>query len=111
MTRADDVSQVRPVQFRVKRVGANPRPHQLSPNELVVTIERIGASEIELGISSAQFEPYRAAVIAAIESGAVYWVDWDYPKPTAAPHHEDETMLDRLLNAIKNGQRVEGDDE
>jgi hypothetical protein len=109
MTRADDVSQVSPVQFRLKRVGANPRPHQLSPNELVVTIERIGASEIELGISSAQFEPYRAAVIAAIESGAVYWVDWDYARPTAAPHHADETMLDRLLNAVRNDQRVTPD--
>jgi hypothetical protein len=109
MIRTGDVSQVNPVQFRVTRVGVNPLPSQLSPNELVVTIERLGAAEIALGISSQQFEPYRAAVLAAIESGAVYWVDWDYSKAAAWPHHEDETMLDRLLNAIKNGQSVESE--
>jgi hypothetical protein len=109
MMRIGDVSQTEPVHFRVKRVGTNPRSGPLSPEELVVTIERIGAAEIQLGISSSQFEPYRAAVVAAIASGAVYWVDWDYSKPTAAPHHADETMLDRLLNAIRDDQRVDPD--
>ena len=105
-----DVSQHEPVYVRARHVGANPRPSQLSPDELVVTIERIGAAETQFGISSSQFEPYRTAVVAAIDSQAVYWVDWDYSKPAAAPHHADETMLDRLLNAIRNDQRVDVDE-
>ncbi len=102
-----NVTQEEPVHFRVAGVQPNPvTPHPPS-DAIVLSIEYVNKpGGGHFGMSPNRYAPHRDALAEAINSQAVYWVDWDDSKTPNWPPRMDDSLLDRLLRAIADRQLV-----
>ena len=102
-----NITQEEPVHFRITGIQPNPiAPHSRS-NEIVLSVSYVNKpGGIHFGMSTEHYLPYRDILTEAIDSQAVYWVDWDYSKTPSWPPRMNDSTLDRLLRAVESRQFV-----
>lgn len=109
MTATDSLSQEEPVRFRVESFGPNMTINRMMPAEPMIVSFRFrdGAGRI-IGVTPGQIAPYEESLRDAVDSRVTYWVealDSDLPTSTLKRH---DTILYRLLNAVRDRQIVQG---
>lgn len=99
------ISREEPVHFRVLGIGPSPLGQPLSqPGELRLEVEYLNHRTAPrlIPVQPAEFATYREAIQEAIDSRAVYSVDWNYPEIPASPPRFKDSAFDRLLNALRD---------
>jgi hypothetical protein len=98
--------------FRVTYIGINPvaavAPQIISASDqfmLTVQYGRNGRT-YHYGLPADWCRDYLDTANEAINSGQTYWVDLNFDRPGSWPKRLDETVLTRIIAAIKNGQVV-----
>jgi hypothetical protein len=98
-----DSTQEERIRFRVVRID---QPRFLRRPKIVLNFDRMNISGMSYGLKKETLAPYLETVNEAIASGAEYWVDLDYSMTPTFPMAVNDVQLDRILNAIKDGQIV-----